>query len=235
MPGKKCHICQWVQHHHELRSVCWIVTLVFLVWGGNTVGVVFQVVTGVDCELRKKHTVWDDNYRACSWKWKMRGELDLKYVTGWHAAMKGFSFRCLLQITSFIGCLVFSSLERHWNCCSSCQRMLSVCGWPGRFHEVMNLIIRKDTRIPPLVTGHNHKESVRWRCVSGVHIVTYCVWKLRVRAPCEVTSVTFIVLLACRTHCMWRSSVHLDSIGLHCTVLCSLHNSHTHTFQKICD
>ena len=152
----------------------------FLVWGGNTVGVAFQVMTGVDCELRKKHAVWDDNYMACSWKWKMRGELDLKYVTGWHAAMKyvtgwhaamkGFIFRCLLRITSFIGCLVFSSLERHWNCCSTCRRMLSVCGWPGRFQEVMNLIIRKDTRIPPPVTGHSHKESVRWRCVFLVCI-----------------------------------------------------------------
>lgn len=158
-------LCQWVQRDQELRNVCGIVTLVFLVWGGNTVAVAFQVVTGVDCELRKKHAVRDNDYRAWSWKWKMREELDLKYVTGRRASMKGFIFRWLLQITSFIVCLIFTSPERHWNCCCTCQRMLSVCGWPGRFQEVMNLIVRKDTQIPPPVTGHSHKESVRWRCV----------------------------------------------------------------------
>jgi hypothetical protein len=87
--------------------------------------------------------------------------------------------------------------------------------------------------------GHMNSSTCNWAqpqgdcqvkvCVSCVNIITYCVWKLRVRGPCEVTSLTFIVLLACHAHCMWHSSVHLDSIGLHCTVLCSLHNSHTHT------
>jgi hypothetical protein len=164
-------------------------------------------IPGVDCELRKKHAVWDNNYRAWSWKWKMRGELDLKYVTGWHSSMKVFIFRCLLQITSFIVCLIFSSPERHLNCCSTCQRMLSVCVWPGRFQEVMNLIIRKDTQIPPPVTGHSHKQSVRWRCVcvSSLYIITYSVWKFRVRGPHDITAVTFIVLLACHTHYMWHS------------------------------
>jgi len=58
MRGKKCYKCQWVQRDRELGNVCGIVTVVFLVWGGNTVAVVFQVVTGVDCEMRKKQAVW---------------------------------------------------------------------------------------------------------------------------------------------------------------------------------